>query len=198
MADYPSELTLREALATYFRSNGVPPGGGYDDKWVVIRARSIPIAAFPNTAERVRALRLHDLHHVLTGYDTDLAGEAEIGAWEIASGCRDFWAAWVLNGLAALAGLFDATEWRYLGRDYAGVDANDPVFQFLGHAPDTGKVVGIEIGGETKDCVVGLLDHVFFVFEREQRCDRAEGFIVGDLHIAGNACKDGGFKERTT
>ena len=105
MPDYPSELTLRDGRATYFRSNGVPPGGGYDDKWVVIRARSIPIAVFPNTAQRVRALRLHDLHHVLTGYDTDLAGEAEIGAWEIASGCRDFWAAWLLNGLAALAGL---------------------------------------------------------------------------------------------
>ena len=39
--------------------------------------------AFPNTAARVRAVRLHDLHHVATGYDTSVLGEAEIGAWEI-------------------------------------------------------------------------------------------------------------------
>ena len=36
--------------------------------------------AFPNTAGRVRAVRYHDLHHVVTGYATDWTGEAEIGA----------------------------------------------------------------------------------------------------------------------
>jgi NADPH:quinone reductase-like Zn-dependent oxidoreductase len=32
-------------------------------------------------------VKLHDIHHVLTGYDTTWRGKAEIGAWEIASGC---------------------------------------------------------------------------------------------------------------
>jgi ubiquinone biosynthesis protein Coq4 len=30
----------------------------------------------------------HDLHHVATGYKTGLAGEAEISAYELRSGCR--------------------------------------------------------------------------------------------------------------
>jgi hypothetical protein len=57
----------------------------------------------PNTQSRVRAVGYHDLHHVVTGYDTDTLGEFEISAWEIAAGCRGMAAAWVLNlgGLAA-------------------------------------------------------------------------------------------------
>jgi hypothetical protein len=57
---------------------------------------------FPNTAARVRAVKLHDLHHVLTEYDTSWTGETEIGAWEIASGCGRHYPAWLLN-LGALA-----------------------------------------------------------------------------------------------
>jgi hypothetical protein len=57
---------------------------------------------FPNTPARVRAVRYHDLHHVLTGYDTDIVGEFEISAWEIAAGCKGFVAAWQLN----LGGMF--------------------------------------------------------------------------------------------
>ncbi len=100
-----SELsTVREARARYFAENGLGEGG-YDDRFVVIRARGLPIGVFPNTAGRVRAVRLHDLHHVATGYGTTLVGEGEIGAWELGSGCRGYLAAWVLNGLAAAFGL---------------------------------------------------------------------------------------------
>ena len=42
-------------------------------------------------------MRLHDLHHIATGYDTSWTGEAEIAAWELASGCRGYVAAWVLD-----------------------------------------------------------------------------------------------------
>ena len=31
-------------------------------------------------------MKLHDLHHIATGYATSLLGEAEISAWEFASG----------------------------------------------------------------------------------------------------------------
>ncbi len=96
-------LALREARQQYFDRNGLGDGG-YDDRWVVLRARGVPVGAFPNSAQRVRAVRLHDLHHVLTGYDTSWLGEAEIGAWELASGCADHWAAWILNSLAVLIG----------------------------------------------------------------------------------------------
>ena len=75
---------------------------------------------FPNTAPRVKAVRYHDLHHVLTGYATTNVGEAEIGAWEVATGCKNFWAAWVLNLMAMSMGLVIApgktAEAFYRGR----------------------------------------------------------------------------------
>ncbi len=72
--------TLREGRQAYFAENGLPADGGYQDRWVVIKLGGIPVFAFPNTKDRRRAVPFHDLHHVLTGYGTDLRGEAEIGA----------------------------------------------------------------------------------------------------------------------
>lgn len=53
----------------------------------------------------MRVVKLHDLHHVLTEYDTSWTGEAEIGAWEIASGCGRHYPAWLLNLGAFAIGL---------------------------------------------------------------------------------------------
>ena len=72
---------------------------------MTLRVLGRPLLGFPNTRARVRAVRLHDLHHVLTGYDTSWRGEGEIGAWELASNCRDHWAAWWLDFSAALIGV---------------------------------------------------------------------------------------------
>src|SRR2546425_10008425 len=66
------------------------------DAWVRLKLGPV-LLWFPNTRGRVRAVRLHDLHHIATGYTTTPVGEAEIGAWELASGCGDYLAAWVLN-----------------------------------------------------------------------------------------------------
>lgn len=104
MAAFDPSLSVREARALYFAENGFGDGG-YDDRFVVLRAFGVPVLAFPNTQQRVRSVRIHDVHHVLTGYATSWRGEAEIGAWELASGCRDHLAAWVLNLGAALVGL---------------------------------------------------------------------------------------------
>jgi hypothetical protein len=103
MSGYDERLPLRDARATYFRDNGFGDDGGYAKKWVSLRLGPIPFA-FPNTSARVRAVRYHDLHHVVTGYRTDLVGEAEIGAWEVASGCAGFAAAWILNLYAMVLG----------------------------------------------------------------------------------------------
>ena len=97
-------MTLREARAQYFRDSGIADDGGYAQKWVRIKLGPVPVW-FPNSSGRQAALLPHDLHHVATGYDTSLVGEAEIGAWELASGCRHYYAAWVLNLGAALTGL---------------------------------------------------------------------------------------------
>jgi hypothetical protein len=103
----PGSVTLREARAQYFRRAGFDERS-YTDRWVRLAVLGLPLLAFPNTPGRVRAVKLHDLHHVLTGYDTSWTGEGEIAAWELASGCRDHWAAWGLNVSAALIALFVA------------------------------------------------------------------------------------------
>ena len=100
----PEGQSLRDARAAYFAANGFGADGGYDASWVTFRLGPIPVA-FPNVEARVRAVRIHDLHHVVTGYATDVVGEAEIGAWEIAGSCRGFVAAWVLNLWAMALGL---------------------------------------------------------------------------------------------
>lgn len=81
-------LSLREARQRYFERSGLPADGGYDARWVRAPIGPIPFA-YPNTAGRRRLAPAHDLHHVLTGYATDLTGEGELGAFEIGAGVRD-------------------------------------------------------------------------------------------------------------
>ncbi|PRQ04245.1 hypothetical protein ENSA5_08940 [Enhygromyxa salina] len=101
---YDPDSTMLDARTRYFELNGFGPDGGYSAAWVQVEIGSIPLR-IPNTASRVRAVRYHDLHHIVTGYATDMKGESEISAWELASNCRDFYAAWVLNGAAFAYGL---------------------------------------------------------------------------------------------
>jgi hypothetical protein len=101
LTTYDPASTMREARATYFAVNGFGESGGYDDAWVDFKLGPVPFP-FPNTASRIEAVRFHDLHHILTGYDTDFLGETEISAWELGAGCRGA-AAWALN-LAGLGG----------------------------------------------------------------------------------------------
>lgn len=86
--------TLLGARDRYLHDNGLT--SSYEERWVKLKAGPIPIW-FPNAPGRVRAVKLHDLHHLVTGYATDWTGETEIAAWEIASGCGSFGWAWALN-----------------------------------------------------------------------------------------------------
>ena len=106
-ATYADTMTMREARKVYFAANGFGETGGYDDAWVDFKLGPIPMP-FPNTKARIEAVRYHDLHHLLTGYDTDIAGEFEISAWEIAAGCKGYGAAWVLNLGGMAGGMFRA------------------------------------------------------------------------------------------
>ena len=103
---YASSLTVGEARAQYFQASGFD-GTSYTERWVKLRLGPIPFA-FPNTDGRKAAVKLHDLHHVATGYTTSWTGEAEIAAWEIGAGCGRHLAAWVLNAMAASMGLIHA------------------------------------------------------------------------------------------
>ena len=97
-------LTLGEARSRLFAISGFPPDGGYADAWVKLKLWRIPLA-FPNTAGRRRAVRFHDLHHVLTEYPTTWRGEFEIAAWEVAGGINRYWEGWLLDLLGFACGL---------------------------------------------------------------------------------------------
>jgi hypothetical protein len=95
-------LSLRAARAAYFAENGFALAD-YSAPTVTIKAFGLALV-LPNGPDRQWAVPQHDLHHVATGYGTDLVGEGELGAWELAAGCRRG-AVYALNGLAASAGI---------------------------------------------------------------------------------------------
>jgi hypothetical protein len=105
MAD--DERLLRTALADYLAASGLPADSGVSQRWVSVRLLGLPIV-FPNFDARRAVLVEHDVHHLLTGYRTDWTGEGEIGAYEIATGCRHLWAAWFFNFGGFLFGLLIA------------------------------------------------------------------------------------------
>ena len=106
-ASYTPDMTMRAARDLYFEANGFGADGGYSDPWVDFKLGPVPMP-FPNTAGRVAAVKFHDLHHVLTGYETNATGEFAISAWELGAGCGSFPAAWVLNSGGLASGLVAA------------------------------------------------------------------------------------------
>ncbi|MBX3232183.1 MAG: hypothetical protein KIT84_19290 [Labilithrix sp.] len=97
----PSSLSVRAARDAYLEENGFDVGGYTADTFdVEAFGRKY---TFTNSSDRKWAIPLHDLHHVATGYGTDLVGEAEIGAFELVGGCRTP-VVYALNVVAVLVG----------------------------------------------------------------------------------------------
>jgi hypothetical protein len=94
--------TVRDALTAYLTVNGFTTDS-YTAPTVAIPIGPVTIP-LPNTAGRKAVVKMHDLHHLATGYGTDLTGEAEIGAWELRAGCTTL-AAYVYNAMAVSMGL---------------------------------------------------------------------------------------------
>ncbi|MEM7155498.1 MAG: hypothetical protein AAF799_21790 [Myxococcota bacterium] len=76
---------MRSERRRFWAENGFGTSGGYDDAWQEASFAGVPYAV-PNVRARADALRVHDLHHLLTGYTTDWRGESEISGWELGSG----------------------------------------------------------------------------------------------------------------
>jgi len=81
---FPASWTVRRARDAYLAENGFTVAA-YDDRWTDAAFLGLRIRV-PNTPTHQWAIRLHDLHHVATGYGTDLAGEGEISIWEARRG----------------------------------------------------------------------------------------------------------------
>jgi hypothetical protein len=123
---FDDSLVVRDARTEFFRVAGLPGDGGYSARFVHFRIGFLRFA-LPNSAARRKAVPLHDLHHLATGYDTSWMGEAEISAWELASGCSSYRAAWLLNLLAFPLGLLIAPRrtWRAFQRGRASGNLYD-------------------------------------------------------------------------
>lgn len=80
-APYPGTWTVRQALAAYLAENGFSEAS-YEEPWTNVSFFGLHFQ-IPNTKSHQRALRLHDLHHVATGFGTDLVGEGEVSAMEL-------------------------------------------------------------------------------------------------------------------
>ena len=107
--------------ARFFEAGGFAPDGGSSARWVKYPVGRVHLV-LPNVSARRRALPLHDLHHLATGYDTSWTGEAEIAAWELGAGRHGYVAPWVLNIAAFTIGLVIAPRrlWRAFVRGRSG------------------------------------------------------------------------------
>jgi hypothetical protein len=83
---FPASWTVRRARDAYLAENGFTVAA-YQEPWTEASAFGIPLKV-PNTARHRWAIMLHDLHHVATGYGTDMIGEGEISVWEARRGLR--------------------------------------------------------------------------------------------------------------
>ena len=83
-------MKVREKLHAHYEEEGL----GVPDGWFAVVIRRRRFRLFP-LGPLQTLLTLHDLHHMLSGYESSVAGEAEVIAWELGSGGYGrFWYAW--------------------------------------------------------------------------------------------------------
>ena len=97
-------MNVGEALTRLYKEHDLPPDGGEHESLFHVRIGPVTIP-LPNPPARQRAVFIHDVNHLLTGYNAIFSdGEMSIAAYEIGSGCGRVWVAWLLNlWLMALA-----------------------------------------------------------------------------------------------
>ncbi len=97
--------TPKALLPAWYKQYNLLPDGGQSDSSVKVEMTAKIHLYIPNFDARRKAVLKHDVHHLVTGYPSTLKGEAEIAAWEIGSGCANYWAALVINSQGMLMGL---------------------------------------------------------------------------------------------
>jgi hypothetical protein len=99
-----NNLTVKKALSDFYHNHGLPDDGGVSKRLAKYTFGPLTVPIY-NTKGRRRALLYHDVHHILTNYEGELKEETAIGAWEVASGCKDYYHAWLFNLWAFAIGL---------------------------------------------------------------------------------------------
>jgi len=116
-------MTARDALADYFERRGVKPHDESVEQWIAenwiymtIGGHRVPVKPLYGYK---KVIVLHDLHHVVAGYETTWTGEFEVAAWELGSGgCGPYLLMWNNRVLTLLLGLMFAPvqTWRAFRR----------------------------------------------------------------------------------
>ncbi|MCD6068471.1 MAG: uncharacterized protein K0S33_3297 [Bacteroidetes bacterium] len=144
--------TPGELLAKFYADNNLDADGGQNASSVKIELTSAICFYFPNFNARRRAVIKHDIHHLLTGYETNVAGESEISAWEIASGCKSYWAAFLIDSSGVMLGVL-FNFWDVLKAFSRGRRTKNLYHELF----STEKALGMKIG--ELQTVLGLNDH---------------------------------------
>ncbi len=93
-------------LKKFYNDNDLGSDGGLNSMSVKIKLFKNFCFYFPNFDARRRAVIKHDIHHLVTGYAaSSISGESEISAWEIASGCKKYWPAFLIDTSGVMIGL---------------------------------------------------------------------------------------------
>ncbi len=106
-----SHMILREKLKHYYEAIGL------DERWIGRKIgnrflKVFPVFILPKSFRDW--MKIHDAHHLITGFDTDFRGEVEIAAWVLARnglnfGSKPRWLPFFVIGdtfFLALIGLF--------------------------------------------------------------------------------------------
>ena len=116
-------MTIHDALGDYFERRGIKPAGESVDEWLrenwvymSVFGRRVPVKPLYGYK---KVVVLHDVHHVVAGYDTTWAGEFQVAAWELGSGgCGPYLLMWNNRILTLLLGLIftPVLTWRAFHR----------------------------------------------------------------------------------
>lgn len=104
-----SDLTIKQAIVQFYQRNDFGEDGGVTPPVVWLKLGPVPVFPIFNLASRRKALRMHDIHHIVMGFETTWKGETAVSAWEVASGgWGRLWYVWfiVLSGMAGGVILF--------------------------------------------------------------------------------------------
>jgi ubiquinone biosynthesis protein Coq4 len=102
--------TPSEILPKFYADHNLGDEGGMYIEYVTIVFTDWFHLYIPNISSRKKAVFLHDVHHLITGYESVIVGEFEIAGWEIASGCIKYWFAYFINSPGLLMGVFLAPK----------------------------------------------------------------------------------------
>ena len=99
------DKTPFELLPVFYKQYNLEYDGGQSLPYVRIELLKKIIVYIPNFKVRKKAIFKHDVHHLATGYQSNFRGETEIGSWEIGSGIKKYWIAFMLDIQAVMIGI---------------------------------------------------------------------------------------------